>query len=149
MEQSSKSIPPREERLYRSDKERIIAGVAGGLAEYFRIDPVIVRLLFVFFTLFHGIGLLAYLVLWLVLPTRSSKLSNHADILHRNAEEISEGARRIVNSGSSRTLLGWIILLIGTLFLLGNLGLLVAISLAKLWPVILILLGIILLFRKR
>jgi len=55
-------------KLYRSRKERLLAGVAGGLSEYFNIDPTIVRLLFVFVVLWGGIGVLAYIVMWIVVP---------------------------------------------------------------------------------
>jgi len=46
----------------------MIAGVCGGLAEYFRIDPVLVRVLFVVFTFTGAIGLIAYVLLWLLVP---------------------------------------------------------------------------------
>jgi phage shock protein C len=56
-------------RLYRSRDERMIAGVAGGLGEYFAIDPTIVRLLFALSVFFgFGTGLLVYLILMLVVP---------------------------------------------------------------------------------
>ncbi|MBN1669101.1 MAG: PspC domain-containing protein [Anaerolineales bacterium] len=56
-------------RLYRSRSERMFAGVCGGLAEYFDIDPTVVRLIFVFGTIFTGSGLFwAYLVMMLVVP---------------------------------------------------------------------------------
>ncbi|HEY3228228.1 MAG TPA: PspC domain-containing protein [Roseiflexaceae bacterium] len=55
-------------RLMRSRTEVIIAGVCGGLAEYFGLDPVIVRLIFVLVTLTTGIGFIVYPVLWLVMP---------------------------------------------------------------------------------
>lgn len=55
-------------KLYRSRKERMIAGVCGGLGEYFGIDPTLVRLLFVIGTLFGGPGLLAYLIMLIVVP---------------------------------------------------------------------------------
>jgi phage shock protein C len=57
-------------RLLRSSRDRMFAGVCGGLAEYFAIDPVIVRLIFalVFFT--SGLSLPIYLVLWLIMPLR-------------------------------------------------------------------------------
>ncbi len=55
-------------RLMRSRKERMIAGVCGGLAEYFHMDPTIVRVIFVLAALVNGIGLIVYLVLWLVMP---------------------------------------------------------------------------------
>jgi phage shock protein C len=55
-------------RLYRSRNERMVAGVAGGIADYFNIDPTIIRLLFVIATLFGGPGLIAYIVLAIVVP---------------------------------------------------------------------------------
>lgn len=55
-------------RLMRSRTERMIAGVCGGLAEYFHMDPTIVRVIFVLAALVNGMGLIVYLVLWLVMP---------------------------------------------------------------------------------
>ena len=56
-------------KLYRSTTNRQIAGVCGGIAEYFGIDPVIVRVIFVvlFFT---GVGLLLYLIMWVIVPKK-------------------------------------------------------------------------------
>ena len=48
-------------RIYRSKEDRIIAGVCGGFAEYLGIDPTIVRLVWIFFTIFGGMGILAYI----------------------------------------------------------------------------------------
>ena len=55
-------------RLYRSRHERMVAGVAGGLGEYFNIDPTLIRLLFVILTFLGGPGLLAYIIFWIVVP---------------------------------------------------------------------------------
>lgn len=55
-------------RLVRSQSDVIVAGVCGGLAEYFHIDPVIVRLVFVLVTITSGFGLIVYPVLWIVMP---------------------------------------------------------------------------------
>ncbi len=57
-----------QRRLYRSRDERMLGGVAGGLAEYFDVDPTLVRLAFVFASLYLGFGLLPYIVLWIVIP---------------------------------------------------------------------------------
>ena len=57
-----------EKRLYRIEEGKKIAGVCGGLAEYFNIDPTLVRLGVALFTLFGGCGLLAYIVCALVIP---------------------------------------------------------------------------------
>jgi phage shock protein PspC (stress-responsive transcriptional regulator) len=55
-------------KLYRSNERRVVGGVAGGLAEYFNIDPLIVRLLFAVGLFFGGATLLAYLVMWVCIP---------------------------------------------------------------------------------
>lgn len=55
-------------RLYRSSTDKIISGVSGGLGDYFEIDPLLIRVLFVVTTLGWGIGLLAYIILWIAMP---------------------------------------------------------------------------------
>ncbi|MCK4553017.1 PspC domain-containing protein [Candidatus Pacearchaeota archaeon] len=57
-------------RLYRSKKERMIAGVCGGIAEYLNTDPTIVRLLWVVGSFFWGIGIIAYLAAWIIVPEK-------------------------------------------------------------------------------
>ncbi len=55
-------------RLYLSNTDRKLAGVCGGIAEYFGIDPTIVRVLWTICSLFFFSGILAYLICWLVIP---------------------------------------------------------------------------------
>lgn len=55
-------------RLYRSRSKRWLAGVCGGLGSYFDLDPTLIRALFVLFALAVGGGILAYLILWLIIP---------------------------------------------------------------------------------
>ena len=57
-----------EKRIYRSKKEKMIAGVCGGLAEYFNIDPTLVRLGWIIFALTFGTGILAYIICAFVIP---------------------------------------------------------------------------------
>lgn len=57
-------------RLYRSTTQKVFGGVAGGIAEYFNIDPVIIRVIFVLALIFGGGGLIIYLVLWIAVPER-------------------------------------------------------------------------------
>jgi phage shock protein C len=59
-----------KKRLYRSETNKMIGGVAGGLGDYFNIDPVLLRLLFVLVVLLGGSGILAYLILWIVVPRK-------------------------------------------------------------------------------
>jgi len=60
-------------RLYRSLTDRKLAGVAGGLAEYFVMDPLLIRLAFVILTLAGGGGILIYIVMWIVTPENPMK----------------------------------------------------------------------------
>jgi len=55
-------------RLYRSGKERILGGVCGGIAEYFNVDPTIIRLLWILFVFGFGTGILAYIIAWIIIP---------------------------------------------------------------------------------
>ena len=60
--------PPRPARLTRPRDDRVIAGVASGLARHLALDPALVRLGFVVLTLAGGSGVLAYLIAWVVMP---------------------------------------------------------------------------------
>lgn len=55
-------------KLYRSKKQRMICGVCGGIAEYFNIDPTIIRLVWVLFVLTGGSGLLIYFIAAIIIP---------------------------------------------------------------------------------
>lgn len=55
-------------KLYRSRTNKMIGGVCAGLADYFKIDPTWMRLLFILFLLLGGSALLVYIVMWIVVP---------------------------------------------------------------------------------
>ncbi|MFA5928147.1 MAG: PspC domain-containing protein [Candidatus Margulisiibacteriota bacterium] len=137
-----------DKRLYRSKKDRMLAGVAGGLAEYFNIDPVIVRLLFAF-SAFTVAGFFAYLILWIIVPEAPGAEGQPATDLKKEIEEKAEALAEVVrteakkienNDTRSNMLGGFILLAIGSLFLLGNF--LPIFDLGRLWPLILIVIGI-------
>lgn len=58
-------------KLYRSMVDKKLCGVCGGLAEYFDIDPTLVRILWVIFTLMGGAGLLAYIICAVIMPQQN------------------------------------------------------------------------------
>ncbi len=60
--------PETIKRLYRSRRDRMIGGVAGGLAEYLATDPTVIRLAFALSILLGGAGVIAYLIMWVVIP---------------------------------------------------------------------------------
>lgn len=65
-------------RLVRSWTDRKIAGVCGGLADYFDLDPTLLRVIWVLLVLCAGTGLLAYIVMWIVVPSAPPTLAAQA-----------------------------------------------------------------------
>lgn len=55
-------------KLRRSRKDKVIAGICGGLGEYFNVDPVVFRIIFIIIALPGGISILLYFLMWVVIP---------------------------------------------------------------------------------
>ena len=143
------------QRLYRSSSDRVIAGVAGGLAEYFDVDPVIIRVAFVLLTIFHGSGFIMYVILWLVIPDESDVSRMEGDVIQSNAEEMKEQVHHATErirthhgSGNSRVLMGAILVIVGLLFLGNNLGYLDITMMRQYWPLLLIAVGFLIFFKE-
>ena len=81
-------------KLYRSESDRMIAGVCGGLAEYFNIDSSIVRLLFVLIVMYGGSGILVYIILWIILPTKASLDLSPEKVIAENTKEIEKKIKK-------------------------------------------------------
>ncbi|MEK6900161.1 MAG: PspC domain-containing protein [Nanoarchaeota archaeon] len=63
-------------RLYRSRTDKVFGGVCGGLARYFEVDPVVVRLIWAIIIVFSmGMGILAYLIAWMIIPEEPAQKS--------------------------------------------------------------------------
>lgn len=145
------SKPP---KLYRSETDRVLAGVAGGLGEYFHLDPVITRLIFIVLFL-QGIGVLLYLVLWAVIPTRSKLEKSSQETFKDNAQEIrskaetwAENFRTQARRQNSQLWLGIFVIFLGSWLLLTNFGFFSFFHLEKFWPLLLILMGIAILNKR-
>ena len=144
-------------RLTRSETDRMIAGVAGGLGEYFHIDSTLIRLLFILVTIFGGSGILIYIILWIVIPSKSCCVGVSSDeAIKENVEEIKEKAQHVASDfqktakdGNSRMLWGIFIVALGILFLFNNFNIFSFLSFAKLWPVVFIVLGLAILLKKQ
>lgn len=74
-------------RLFRDENEKILGGVCGGLANYLRIDPTIVRLVFALISFGAGTGILLYILLWIILPSKQLNATSSTKRLYRNPEE--------------------------------------------------------------
>lgn len=113
-----------EKKLTRSRDKRVIAGVAGGLGNYLDIDPILIRIIIVLITIFHGVGLLIYIIMWIVIPEEPYKTFNQTsnetsmgDFSNTEAEiGIEEKLQN--NSNNGKVIVGVILILIGAVFLL-------------------------------
>jgi phage shock protein C len=84
-------------RLYRSRSEKMIAGVCGGLGEYFDVDRVLIRLLFVALTLISGgLGLVAYVILWVVVPRQGDEELPRGAVFRGDVEGLYGEARQTI-----------------------------------------------------
>lgn len=104
-----------EQRLTRSESDRMIAGVCGGLGEFFGVDSTLLRIVFGLLAVFGGSGIVVYLVLWLIVPRASNTEANPRAILRDNVDEgrqmasqggdaVARGYRRVRgNDGGTQT----------------------------------------------
>ena len=120
-------------RLYRSRGNRMVAGVCGGLGEYFDIDPTTIRLGWVFLILAGGFGLIAYVLAMVIMPERGKEEPIEEFVLHLPGLELI------------LVLFGVFILVVGVIQLFTNLIPWPFLDLMKwTWPLVLTALGIIL-----
>ena len=147
--------------LYRSVTNRVILGVCGGLGEYFNIDPIIFRLIFILLSFGGGSGIILYIILAFLIPKAQEEFNpdlSKIDIKEKAEELVSEirdmKERRIHkhhNRSASRLIFGLVFLIIGFLFLIQNFnlfpGLFDVSTLLKFWPVLIIFAGLSLISR--
>jgi phage shock protein C len=125
---------PSPRLLRRRLDNRVIAGVCSGLADYFAIDPILVRLAFVVITFAGGAGVLAYIILWIVMTPAPAGTT----------------AQPVRTSGLSQRpfWLGAALVALGALFLAGNTGLFNWWNWSLFWPLALVALGVLILSNR-
>ena len=139
-----------EKRLYRSCDDKILGGVAAGVAEYFNFDPGITRLIFGIIMVTTGFGFLGYLIAWIVIPInpQCNTDKTEAGEIRDRAEKIASDIRLVakkktLSNNGIATWAGVLIVLLGLLFLIENIFDVHAFRLF--WPAWLIAMGIIIL----
>lgn len=144
-------------KLVRPLKDRMLAGVASGLANYFEIDPIIIRLLFVLVTFSVGSGVLIYIILWIVIPEEGDEGMSGKDVVKKNSKDLENTVEKIVenknNRKSMQLFFGLGLAIFGLYLLMGNLGILRFLNLGWLfsnfWPIVLIVLGVYILIGRK
>ena len=133
-------------KLYRSIKDKMLGGVAGGIGEYFEIDPTIVRIIFVVTLFMGGTGIIAYLIMWVVVPEQI--FIPHiagVDLASQNQDIPKSGlvdnyfAQKEEKKNKRTMTLGVILIAFGIIFLADNF--LPRFDFGDFWPLILIGIG--------
>ena len=122
-------------KLHRSNNEKVLGGVAGGIGEYFDIDPVIVRALFLIALFAGGASILVYIVLWIIIPQRPYFTDYHSNQAYSNEpnsefnstsddyqtdeyQNVENMEKKTESSESLKMFFGISLIVIGALFLL-------------------------------
>ncbi|KPU27789.1 hypothetical protein TR13x_00010 [Caloranaerobacter sp. TR13] len=127
-----------QQKLYRSTSDKMIAGVCGGIAEYFNIDSTLVRLFWLILGFTMGIGFFAYIICAIVIP--ESPIFSHEYNLQDKDNNKNNNEKNKILAGSILILLGAIFLLKKTLYW---------IDFEKLWPILLIIAGIYIIYSQK
>lgn len=141
--------------LYRSTANRVIFGVCGGLGEYFRIDPVIIRMIFLALTFGGGLGILLYLVLAFLTPKAPPDLTPVSGVapesidVKQRVDEMASELKRSGFSGMAGKWLGVIIVLSGLLLLLDQVFPIHLFRSGFFWGIVIIILGIFIITRNK
>ena len=142
-------------RLHRSKSDSMVFGVSGGLAEYFDVDPSLMRIAWVVAILASGgVALLAYIILAIVVPKEESRAAEPSEVVRENLGDLPADAAEAGNAlgitsdeedtgrgKRGRTLAGIVLVAVGAVFLLSNLGVLSWWRWDVFWPVLLIGVG--------
>ncbi len=138
-----------EARLMRSEGDKMISGVCGGIAAYLGVDSVFVRLAFLLLLFASGIGFLLYFVLMIIMPSESNLDQPSSKIVQENldrlGDDFGQGVRRVRAHPEGRTLAAVMLILLGLFLLLDNMGWL---SSGIFWPLALIGFGAYLILRR-
>ncbi len=143
-----------EQKLTRSRSDRVIAGVCGGLGAYLHLDTTLIRIFFVILFLTSGIGVLLYLLLWILIPNQDETATARfdSDEVGRRAATMSNELRDAVSGPSSRARvwIGAAFILLGALLLIQNLNIvwLRWLNFDFLWPLLLVVAGVVLIWRQ-
>jgi phage shock protein C len=141
-------------RLYRSKSNRMVAGVCGGLGDYFSLDPVLFRILFVALAIAGGSGILIYIILIFVIPeegvagkvTVESVVEEVKDGVQKTAQDMKDNPRWFDNR---RNLLAGLIIAIGAIALLNQFAPFHWLTWNVFWPVVIIAVGVLLIIKRR
>ncbi|MCJ7715707.1 MAG: PspC domain-containing protein [Anaerolineales bacterium] len=138
-------------RLHRSISDRMIGGVCGGLGAYVNIDPLLIRLLFVLLLFGSDFGFILYLLLWIIVPEEGKTYGFKDDSISDRMKSMGSDIQQAVSQPHPQAglIIGAGLIIVGGILFLDRLNLnwLNWLDFDILWPIILIIGGIVLIFR--
>jgi phage shock protein PspC (stress-responsive transcriptional regulator) len=142
-------------KLYRSNRDKMLGGVAGGLADYFDMDPTLVRVIFIITLFLGGTGVLAYIILWILVPQEPlvfPQAMNTGAASDQNEQDPASAPPYFppdpqVKKRNGPAVAGMALIVIGSLFLMDNIF--PDFSFEDYWPLILVAIGLGLLMSAR
>ncbi|AEM78380.1 PspC domain-containing protein [Thermoanaerobacter wiegelii] len=133
-------------KLYRSREQKMLGGVCGGIAEYFDVDVTLVRLICLL-AIFSGFGLIPYIIAWIIIPENPYQLKGKIiDEEPKTGEQQDNAVETEDKTNKANEVLGWVLVILGVLLLLNRL--LPWLSFKIIWPVLLIIIGLGILFKR-
>ena len=145
-------------RLTRDTQHAVLGGVAAGFARYLEVDPVLARLGFVLLAFVNGLGILFYLVCWLIMPRVDAvgaappAAAGFESVRAAGAQIAAEVRQGVPEPAAAQLAVGSVLIVAGSLFLLHNLGWLHWphwMRFETLWPLLLVALGVGLVMKSR
>jgi phage shock protein PspC (stress-responsive transcriptional regulator) len=127
-------------KLYRDIEHSSIGGVASGLADFFDLDVMVFRVLFIITAIFGG-GVIVYLVLWIILPPKLAVVQSQADVKTETPEAVHQAdTESSTNKKKLGLTSGLILIVLGIIFLINVFS---DLHFKELWPILVIALGVI------
>jgi phage shock protein C len=163
-----------EKKLHRDEQHKMIAGVCAGLADYLNMDVTLIRVVFLVALIFHGAGLLPYIVLWIVLPKKLYGFNNPGNNYgpFNNAGPVDytvppqpfnthygtnvppqqPGEPFVMppkKASNASIIVGIALVAFGSFFLLDEFDFLPDWDLSRLWPIVFVIVGLVLVFSPK
>jgi phage shock protein C len=146
-----------KKKLYRSKTDRVIGGIAGGMADYFKIDSLIIRIIFIVIALVSQVApaVIAYLIAMIVIPKEGQSSSSTPEKITNVAGEFEDKIKSVTESFKhnhrhrSGNMFGFILIIVGLLLLINQILPWYHVGFVYFWPIILIVFGLYFIFRQR
>ncbi len=138
-----------DKKLYKSQTDKMLAGVCGGIAEYLNVDSTVIRLLWLLVILLGGSGIILYILAWAIIPSNQKESVQTVEKVEtiETSDDFNNEAKTEPRNESSKNM-GIILLIVGLIILFTQIAP-IYIPWTKIWPVLIIALGLYLIINNK